>query len=179
MPDMKKIYRESIVPAMKESRGYTNLLEVPRLQKIVINCGINTKMDKDAAKEAKENIAIVTGQNPVVTKTVKDIANFKLRKGMQVGVMVTLRGSRMYDFFDRLVHNYLPRVRDFRGVSKKAFDGSGNYNLGIKDISLFTEIDLDKMKHSLGLNITFVTSAKTNEEALELLQKFGMPFATN
>ena len=179
MPDMKKIYRENIVPAMKESRGYTNLLQVPRLQKIVINCGINTKMDKDAAKEAKENIAIVTGQNPVVTKTVKDIANFKLRKGMQVGVMVTLRGSRMYDFFDRLVHNYLPRVRDFRGVSKKAFDGSGNYNLGIKDISLFTEIDLDKMKHSLGLNITFVTSAKTNEEALELLQKFGMPFVTN
>ena len=93
--------------------------------------------------------------------------------------MVTLRGSKMYDFLDRLVHNYLPRVRDFRGVSKKAFDGSGNYNLGIKDISLFTEIDLDKMKHSLGLNITFVTSAKTDEEAVELLQKFGMPFATN
>jgi len=179
MPDMKKNYRENIVPAMKESRGYKNLLEVPRLQKIVINCGINTKMDKDAAKEARENIAMVTGQNPVMTKTMKDIANFKMRKGMQVGVMVTLRGSKMYDFLDRLVHNYLPRVRDFRGVSKKAFDGSGNYNLGIKDISLFTEIDLDKMKHSLGLNITFVTSAKTDEEASELLQKFGMPFATN
>ena len=179
MPDMKKIYRENIVPAMKESRGYKNLLEVPKLQKIVINCGINTKMDKDAAKEARENIAMVTGQNPVTTKTMKDIANFKMRKGMQVGVMVTLRGSKMYDFLDRLVHNYLPRVRDFRGVSKKAFDGSGNYNLGIKDISLFTEIDLDKMKHSLGLNITFVTSAKTDEEASELLQKFGMPFATN
>ncbi len=179
MPDMKKNYRENIVPAMKESRGYKNLLEVPRLQKIVINCGINTKMDKDAAKEARENIAMVTGQNPVMTKTMKDIANFKMRKGMQVGVMVTLRGSKMYDFLDRLVHNYLPRVRDFRGVSKKAFDGSGNYNLGIKDISLFTEIDLDKMKHSLGLNITFVTSAKTDEEAVELLQKFGMPFATN
>ena len=179
MPDMKKNYRENIVPAMKESRGYKNLLEVPRLQKIVINCGINTKMDKDAAKEARENIAMVTGQNPVMTKTMKDIANFKMRKGMQVGVMVTVRGSKMYDFLDRLVHNYLPRVRDFRGVSKKAFDGSGNYNLGIKDISLFTEIDLDKMKHSLGLNITFVTSAKTDEEAVELLQKFGMPFATN
>ena len=179
MPDMKKKYRENIVPAMKESRGYKNLLEVPSLQKIVINCGINTKMDKDAAKEARENIAMVTGQNPVMTKTMKDIANFKMRKGMQVGVMVTLRGSKMYDFLDRLVHNYLPRVRDFRGVSKKAFDGSGNYNLGIKDISLFTEIDLDKMKHSLGLNITFVTSAKTDEEAVELLQKFGMPFATN
>ncbi len=179
MPDMKKKYRENIVPAMKESRGYKNLLEVPSLQKIVINCGINTKMDKDAAKEARENIAMVTGQNPVMTKTMKDIANFKMRKGMQVGVMVTLRGSKMYDFLDRLVHNYLPRVRDFRGVSKKAFDGSGNYNLGIKDISLFTEIDLDKMKHALGLNITFVTSAKTDEEAVELLQKFGMPFATN
>ncbi len=179
MPDIKKFYRETVVPAMKESRGYKNIMEVPKLQKIVINSGVGTKSEKDAFKEAKDHISVITGQNPVITKSTKNISNFKLRKGQQVGVMVTLRGGRMYDFYDRLVHNYLPRVRDFRGVPRKAFDGSGNYNLGVTDISIFTEIDLDKLKHSLGLNITFVTSAKTDEEALELLQKMEMPFTAN
>lgn len=179
MPDMKKFYRENVVPAMKNSRGYGNVMQVPKIQKVVINSGIGTKFEKDTMKEAQEHLSAISGQTPVVTKSGKNISNFKLRKGMAVGVRVTLRGSKMYDFIDRLVHNYLPRVRDFRGISKKAFDKAGNYNLGIKDISIFTEIDLDKLKHPIGLNITIVTSAETDDEAFELLQRMGMPFATN
>ena len=177
MPDIKKLYKEKILPEMKASRKYENDLQVPRLKKIVLNCGLGTKHEKDTVNEAKEHIAAVTGQAPVRTKSSKNISNFKLRKGMQVGLMVTLRGAKMFDFLDRLVHNYLPRVRDFRGIPKKGFDGKGNYNLGIQDVSIFTEIDLDKLKHPIGLNITMVTSAKTDEEARELLQRFGMPFA--
>lgn len=177
MPDMQKIYREHIVPELKEKLACKNLHEVPKFEKIVINCGISTKSEKDFIKEAREHISMITGQLPVITKSRKDIANFKLRKDMPVGVMVTLRGSRMYDFYDRLVHYTLPRVRDFRGVSRKGFDGAGNYNLGIQDISVFTEIDLDKLKHPMGLNITIVTSAETDEKAMELLLRMEMPFA--
>jgi len=134
-------------------------------------------MDKDAMNEAKEHLSHIAGQLPLVCKSKKNISNFKLRKGMPIGLMVTLRGKRMYDFFDRLVHLALPRVRDFRGIPKKGFDGSGNYNFGIQDITVFPEVDLDKVKRHFGLNITIVTTAKSDEEAFDLLQMLQMPFA--
>ncbi len=178
MPNMHETYKSLVVPALKKKRGYTNDLQVPRLRKIIITSGIGTKMEKDAFTEAKEHFAAISGQQCVVTKSKKDIANFKLRKGVPVGVKVTMRGQRMYDFLDRLVHNVLPRVRDFRGIPKTGFDGSGNYNFGLNDITVFPEVDLDKVKRQIGLNITFVTSAKNNEEAFDLLQLLEMPFAS-
>jgi large subunit ribosomal protein L5 len=178
MPDMKKEYNEKVVPALKEKLGYKNTLEVPRLTKIVISTGIGTGKERDAFTDAKEQLAMITGQQPVIVKAKKNVANFKLRVGMPVGVMVTLRGKRMYEFLDRFIHNALPRVRDFRGISPKGFDGAGNYNLGLDDISVFTEIDLDKVKYQLGINIAFVMTAKTNEEAFELLKELEMPFAS-
>lgn len=178
MPNMLKKYNEDVLPALKAKFGYTNNLQVPRLKKIVINTGINSNTtEKDAFKEAKQHIAMITGQTPVITKSTKNIANFKLRAGMPVGVMVTLRGGKMYDFIDRLVHNALPRVRDFRGIPKKGFDKAGNYNMGVPDITIFTEVDLDKVKYPLGLNITMVTNAKNDQEAKELLTMMEMPFA--
>jgi large subunit ribosomal protein L5 len=179
MPDMLKLYREKVLPAMRKKRDYKSNYQVPRLSKIVINMGIGTQMDKDAMPEAKEHLAALSGQIPSVRKSTKNISNFKLRKGMPVGIMVTLRGKRMYEFLDRLTHNVFPRVRDFRGISKKGFDGSGNYNFGIQDITVFPEIDLDKAKRHFGLNITVVTTAKTDEEAFDLLQMMEMPFALN
>lgn len=178
MPDIKKEYNERIVPALKEKLGYKNILQVPKLTKIVISTGIGSGKERDAFTDAKEQLSLITGQQPVIVKAKKNVANFKLRIGMPVGVMVTLRGKRMYEFYDRLVHNALPRVRDFRGVSAKGFDGSGNYNVGIDDASVFTEIDLDKVKYQIGINIAFVTTAKTNDEALELLKELEMPFAS-
>ena len=178
MPDIKKIYKEKIVPVLKERLGYKNNLEIPKLSKIVISTGISTSKERDAFNDAKEQLRLITGQQPVIVKSRKNVANFKLRAGMPVGVMVTLRGKRMYEFYDRLVHNALPRVRDFRGVSAKGFDGAGNYNVGLDDVSVFTEIDLDKVKHQIGINIAFVTTAKTNEEAFELLKELEMPFAS-
>jgi large subunit ribosomal protein L5 len=178
MPDMKKEYNEKVVPALKKKLGYKNTLEVPRLTKIVISTGIGTGKERDAFTDAKEQLAMITGQQPVIVKAKKNVANFKLRVGMPVGVMVTLRGKRMYEFLDRFIHNALPRVRDFRGISPKGFDGAGNYNLGLDDISVFTEIDLDKVKYQLGINIAFVMTAKTNEEAFELLKELEMPFAS-
>ncbi|HCE43455.1 MAG TPA: 50S ribosomal protein L5 [Lentisphaeria bacterium] len=178
MPNMYETYKKVVVPALKKKRGYTNDLQVPKLRKIVITSGIGTKMEKDAFTEAKEHFAAISGQQCLVTKSKKDVANFKLRKNVPVGVMVTMRGQRMYDFLDRLVHNVLPRVRDFRGIPKTGFDGSGNYNFGLPDITVFPEVDLDKVKRQIGLNITFVTSAKTNEEAFDLLHMLEMPFAS-
>jgi large subunit ribosomal protein L5 len=178
MPNVRDTYKQIVIPALKKKRGYENEFQVPKLRKIVLSSGIGTKMEKDAFTEAKEHFAAISGQQCVVKKTKKDIANFKLRSGMPVGVMVTLRGKRMYDFLDRLTHNVLPRVRDFRGIPKTGFDGSGNYNFGLNDITVFPEIDLDKVKRQIGLNITIVTSAKTNEEAFDLLQMLDMPFAT-
>jgi large subunit ribosomal protein L5 len=177
MPDMKKKYKEEIVPALKEQLGCKNVMEVPGLQKIVISTGIGSDKERDVFNQAKENLGMITGQLPVVTKSRKNVANFKLRVGMPVGCMVTLRGKRMYEFLDRLVHNAMPRIRDFRGIPQKGFDGSGNYNLGIQDISVFTEIDLDKMKHTIGINITMVTSAESDKDALALLKMLEMPFA--
>ena len=177
MPEMYKTYKEVIAPKLKEKRGYKNLMEIPKLSKILVSTGINSSLEKDAFAEAKKNITAITGQAAVVTKSKKDISNFKIRKGMPVGVMVTLRNKRMYEFIDRLVHNVLPQVRDFRGINPKGFDGSGNYNMGLNDISVFPEIDLDKLKRPMGINICIVTTAKTDEEAKDLLTMFEMPFA--
>ena len=172
MPDMKKKYNEEVVPALKAKLGITNVMQVPKLQKIVLSTGISSKMEKDAMAEARTHLTALAGQAPVVCKAKKNVAGFKLRVGMPVGLMVTLRGKKMYEF----VHNALPRVRDFRGVPTKGFDGVGNYNLGIPDVSIFTEIDLEKIKYPLGLNLTMVTSAKTDAEARELLAMLEVPF---
>lgn len=177
MPDMKKKYNEEVRPALMKKLGYTNVMQIPKLKKIVISTGIGTKMEKDAFSEARTHITALTGQCPVITKAKKNVANFKLRVGQNVGMMVTLRGDKMYQFLDRLVHNAFPRVRDFRGIPNKGFDHVGNYNLGVPDVSIFTEIDLEKIKYPLGINITMVTSAKTDAEAKELLSMLEMPFA--
>ena len=171
-------YKSEIVPELMKRRGYKNLLQVPRLTKIVVNAGIGTSRDREALTEAVNMMATVTGQKPVVTKARKSISNFKLREGMSVGVCVTLRRGSMYNFLYRLINIGLPRVRDFRGVPPKAFDGAGNYSLGLTDQSVFTEIDLDKVKHNIGMNVTIVTTANTDDEARELLTLLGMPFAT-
>ena len=177
MPDMLKRYRGEVLPALKERGGYSNDLQVPKLTKIVISTGIGSDKERDTFDDAKTQITAITGQRPVVVNAKKNVASFKLRRGMPVGLMVTLRGKKMYEFYDRLVHNALPRVKDFRGVSSKGFDGSGNYNMGLDDVSVFTEIDLDKVKHQIGINISMVTTAKTDEEALVLLKEMDMPFA--
>jgi large subunit ribosomal protein L5 len=177
MPDMKKKYNEEVRPALMKKLGYTNVMQIPKLEKIVISTGIGTKMEKDAFSEARTHITALAGQCPVITKAKKNVANFKLRVGQNVGMMVTLRGDKMYQFLDRLVHNAFPRVRDFRGIPNKGFDHVGNYNLGVPDVSIFTEIDLEKIKYPLGINITMVTSAKTDAEAKELLAMLEMPFA--
>lgn len=175
MPDMLKKYNEEVRPAILEKLGLKNVMQAPKLEKIVLSTGINSAAERDTFGEARKQLSLITGQMPVITKSRKNVANFKLRLGMQNGVMVTLRGHRMYDFLDRFVHNALPRVRDFRGVQKK-MDGRGNYNVGISDISVFTEIDPDKLKYPLGLNITIVTSAENDDAARDLLTMMEMPF---
>jgi len=151
--------------------------EVPKITKIVVSSGIGSDKDREVFDEALRTLADIFGQRPMITKAKISVAGFKLREGQNVGVAVTLRGQRMYDFLYRLVNVALPRVRDFRGVSSTAFDGAGNYSLGLNEQSIFTEIDLDKMKYTIGMNITIVTTAKTNDEGLELLTMLGMPFA--
>lgn len=177
MPDMYKKYKEEVVPALIKRLGYQNIMEVPKLEKIVISTGIGSGAERDAFTEARKQISLITGQMPVITKARKNVSNFKLRVGMQNGVMVTLRKSRMYEFIDRLVHNAFPRVRDFRGIPAKGFDGAGNFNYGCPDITVFTEVDPDKLKYPLGFNITFVTTAKTDREARELLELMELPFS--
>ncbi|MDD5728163.1 MAG: 50S ribosomal protein L5 [Victivallales bacterium] len=177
MPDMQKKYKEEVRPALQARLGLKNVMQIPGLKKIVVSSGITSSADRDTFSEAQKQIALITGQQPVVTKARKNVANFKLRVGMNNGIMVTLRGKRMYQFLDRLVHNAFPRVRDFRGISPKGFDGAGNYNVGIQDISVFTEIDQDKLKYPLGMNLTFVTSADSDEAGRELLKLMEMPFA--
>lgn len=177
MPDMQKKYREEVRPALQAKLGLKNVMQIPSLRKIVISTGISSNADRDTFTEAQKQIGLITGQRPVITKARKNVANFKLRVGMNNGVMVTLRGKRMYEFLDRLVHNAFPRVRDFRGISAKGFDGSGNYNVGIQDISVFTEINQDKLKYPLGMNLTFVTNAVSDEAGRELLKLMEMPFA--
>ena len=174
---LKEMYKSEIFGALKEKFGYKNPNEVPKLEKIAVNMGLGDA--KDNAKmmdSAVEEIALITGQRPVVTKAKKSVANFKVRTGMPVGAKVTLRGESMYVFADKLFNIVLPRVRDFRGVSKNSFDGRGNYSLGLKEQSIFPEIVYDNIDKVKGMNITFATTAKTDEEAAELLKLLGMPF---
>ena len=164
---------------MKEQLGLKNVHEVPKLEKIVVNCAVGSQAErKQAVEDAVNEVTIITGQKPVVTKSKKAIANFKLREGENVGVKVTLRGPRMYDFMMRLVRTAIPRIRDFRGVAPRAFDGRGNYTLGVNDQSIFPEIELDKIKRTLGFDITFVTSTNNDDHAREMLRVLGMPFRT-
>ena len=176
MPDMKKKYVDEVRGALQAKLALKNVMQIPKLQKIVVSTGVGTDMERDAVTEAKKHLAEMTGQEPVICKARKNVSNFKLRVGMPVGVMVTLRGARMYEFLDRFVHNALPRVRDFRGLPRKGFDGVGNYNLGVPDISVFTEVDTDKLKYPLGINITMVTSAGNDEAAFALLKMLEVPF---
>jgi large subunit ribosomal protein L5 len=171
-------YKEKIVPALIEKRGYKNVMQVPRIQKVVVNCCIGSAADtKVALEDAFNEVQMITGQHPSKTKSTKSIANFKLREGQEIGVKVTLRGAIMYEFLERLIRTALPRIRDFRGVSPRAFDGRGNYTLGVKDQTIFPEVELDKVKRNLGMDITIVTTARQNEEAKDLLAFFGMPFS--
>jgi len=176
-PRLAEKYRKDVVPALMKRFGYKSIMQVPQLEKICLNRGVNGAVnDKKLVDIAVEELATITGQKPVSTVSRKDISNFKLRKGVPIGARVTLRGVKMYEFMDRLISAALPRVRDFRGINEKAFDGRGNYTLGITEQIIFPEIDIDKVNKITGLDITFVTSANTNEEAYELLKEMGMPF---
>ena len=175
-PTLKTNYREQIVPALMKEFGYKSIMQVPRLQKIVVNHGMGQAVaDKKLIEVAAEELSLITGQKAVTTKSRKDISNFKLRKGMPIGVMVTLRSDRMYEFLERLIAVALPRIRDFKGINEK-FDGKGNYTLGVAEQIIFPEIDIDKITKIFGMEITFVTSAKSDEEAYALLREFGLPF---
>lgn len=178
MSILQEKYRKEVVPALKKSRGYTNVMQIPRLTKVVVNMGINTQVDKDTFKVLVEDLGRITGQRPQIRKSTKSIANFKLREGQPVGARVTLRGARMYEFLERMIHAALPRIRDFRGIPTRGFDGHGCYTLGLKEQIIFPEIDPDQVKRVQGMDITLVTTAKTNDETRELLQALGMPFAT-
>lgn len=176
-PRLKEKYKKEIVSSLKQKFSYENVMMVPKLKKICINQGVGDAVsDKKMIDHAINDLTTVTGQKAVPTKSRKDISNFKLRKGVPIGVRVTLRGDRMYEFLDRLVSVALPRTRDFRGVSPKGFDGHGNFTFGVKEHIIYPEIDIDKVNKILGMDITFVTSAKTNEEAHALIKEFGFPF---
>lgn len=172
-----KKYIEEVRPALIEKRKYTNIHQVPKMEKIVINMGVSASLEKSAVDDAAKDLTAITGRKPVITKARKSVANFKLRQHQPVGCFVTLRRDAMYEFFDRLVATALPRIRDFRGISPRKFDGRGNYSIGISDQTIFPEIDLDKIKRQQGMDVTIVTSAPTNDEARELLKLMGMPFA--
>ena len=177
MSRLKEIYKNEIVDAMMKKFGYKNVMEVPKLDKVVVNMGVGEAKDNAKALEsAVKDMETVTGQKAVLTKAKKSVANFKIREGMAIGCKVTLRGERMYEFVDRLINLALPRVRDFRGVNPNAFDGRGNYALGIKEQLIFPEIEYDKIDKVRGMDVIFVTTAKTDEEARELLTQFNMPF---
>lgn len=175
-PTLKTMYREQIVPAMQKEFGYKSVMQVPKLQKIVINQGMGQAVaDKKLLEVAQQELSIIAGQHAVTTRSKKDISNFKLRKGMPIGVRVTLRADKMYEFLERLVAVALPRIRDFQGINEK-FDGRGNYTLGIQEQIIFPEIDIDKITKILGMEITFVTSSDNDAEAYALLKAFGLPF---
>ena len=177
MNKIKKKYNNEIVPAMIEKFGYKNIMQVPKLNKIVINMGVGEAKDNSKVLDsAVKDLEIIAGQKAVVTKAKKSIANFKIREGLPIGCKVTLRGEKMYDFADRLINLALPRVRDFRGVSANSFDGRGNYALGIKEQLIFPEIEYDKVDKVRGMDVIFVTTANTDEEARELIRLFGMPY---
>ena len=176
-PRLRKEYSDRVITVLTEKFGYKNRMEVPKLTKVCLSQGIgNAVSDKKLVDSAVEEMSIISGQKAMATFSKKDISNFKLRKGMPIGAKVTLRGEKMWEFTDRFVSISLPRTRDFRGIEAKGFDGSGNYTLGIKEQIIFPEIDIDKIKNITGMDITFVTTAKTNEEAKELLIQLGFPF---
>lgn len=174
---LKIDYRERIVPALMKEFNYDSIMQVPKLQKICLSRGIGeATRDKKLLEASAKEFAAIAGQKPVITKSKKDISNFKLRKGMPIGCRVTLRSERMYEFLDRLINIAMPRIRDFRGIPTKGFDGRGNYSFGVKEQIIFPEINVDQIEKIAGMDITFVTSARTDEEALALLREFGMPF---
>ncbi|AEA42771.1 50S ribosomal protein L5 [Fluviicola taffensis] len=176
-PRLKKQYREEIVPTLTEKFGYKTIMRVPKLEKIVISQGLGDAVaDKKIVDNAIADVSRIAGQRAVATISKKDVSNFKLRKGMPIGTKVTLRGDKMYDFLDRFISVALPRTRDFRGINPKGFDGRGNFNLGVKEHIIFPEIDIDKVSKILGMDITFVTSAESDEEGRALLDAFGFPF---
>ena len=177
-PRMKQRYRDEIVPTLMREFGYANAMQVPRVEKVVVNIGLGEATQNAKALDAASNdVATVTGQHPVITRAKKSIANFKLREGMPIGVMVTLRGSRMWEFLDRALNAALPRIRDFQGVSPNSFDGRGNYSMGIREQVIFPEIEYDKIDKVRGMQLTICTTAKTDEEGQRLLEMLGMPFA--
>lgn len=176
-PRLKEQYKSEVVPKLRESLGYANVHEVPRLEKVVVNMGVGAAVqDPKQLEAAMTDLALITGQKPAVTRAKKSIASFKVRQGMPIGCKVTLRGDRMWEFVDRLLATALPRIRDFRGISDTAFDGRGNYSLGITEQLIFAEIDYDKVDRVRGMDVTFVTSAKTDEECRALLDELGFPF---
>jgi large subunit ribosomal protein L5 len=170
-------YTNEVAPALKEKRKYTNVHQIPKLVKIVVNMGVSASLEKGAVEDAAKDLSLITGRKPAISKSRHSIANFKLREGQAIGCRVTLRRDAMYEFFDRLVATALPRIRDFRGLSPRKFDGRGNYTFGVNDQTIFPEIELDKIKRQQGMDVTIVTSAPTNDEALELLKLMGFPFA--
>ena len=176
-PRLKEKYKAEVIPSLQKRFGYTSVMQVPRLEKIAINRGVNGAVnDKKLVDIAIEEMTTISGQKAVATMSKKDISNFKLRKHMPIGAKVTLRGEKMYEFLDRLIAVALPRVRDFKGVNEKSFDGRGNYTMGVTEQIIFPEIDIDKVNRITGMDITFVTTAQTDEEAFELLKELGMPF---
>src|ERR1017187_2703015 len=170
-------YMNEVAPALKEKRKYANVHQIPRMMKIVVNMGVSASLEKNAVEDAAKDLALITGRKPVISKSRHDIANFKLREGQPIGCRVTLRRDAMYEFFDRLVATALPRIRDFRGLSPRKFDGRGNYTFGVADQTIFSEIEIDKIKRTQGMDITIVTSAPSDAEALELLKMMGLPLA--
>lgn len=176
-PRLYEKYVNEVAPALKQKRGYTNVHQIPKLEKIVVNMGVSASLEKGAIDDAAKDLAAITGRKPAISKSRKSIANFKLRENMPIGCRVTLRREAMYEFFDRLVAATLPRIRDFRGISPRRFDGRGNYTFGIPDQTVFPEIELEKIKRQQGMDITIVTSAPTDGEAFDLLKLMGMPFS--
>ncbi len=177
-PRLKERYREEVVPALRKEFGYDNVMKVPRPEKVSVNIGLGEAVsDAKALESAATDVGIITGQKPVITRAKRSIANFKLREGMPIGVMVTVRGDRMWEFLDRLLNAALPRIRDFQGVSPSSFDGRGNFSLGIREQLIFPEIDYDKVDRIRGLQVTIATTARTDEEGKRLLELLGMPFA--
>ena len=176
-PELLLEYRERVVPALREKHGYKNVHEIPKVEKVVVNTSIGKATDrKETLEIARKEIELITGQRPVTTLSTKSIANFKLRKGEAIGAKATLRGRTMYEFLQRFIKMALPRIRDFRGITPRAFDGRGNYTIGVADQSIFPEVELDKIKRNIGFDITIVTTARTNAEAKSLLAEMGMPF---
>ncbi len=177
--EIQEEYKNRVIPALKAAHGYKNINQVPKIDKVVVNTCVNLNQGdaKQALEDAKNELATITGQKPAETRSKKAISNFKLRKDQAIGAKVTLRGRRMYEFLERLIKTALPRIRDFRGVSTRAFDGNGNYTLGVADQSIFPEIELDRIKRNIGFDVTIVTTARTDAEAKSLLTELGMPFS--